>query len=1125
MNSPENGFDSFFPSDLEESFADWVAEIADRIKSGDVFDIDEEARSALHPEWAKRAGELLPVMEAMTPRRGRSDSPGSCLADLTPSEPARVGSLGDFQVVRTLGQGGMGIVYEAIQLSLNRSVALKILPAIQADDPRRLRRFQVEAQAAACLTHPHIVPVYLVGSEDGIPFFAMQLIDGRSLGGVIAEAQNVPISPRIAAELCRQAAEALEYAHEQRVIHRDIKPSNLLVDRSGWLWVADFGVAFVPGSDATTTTGAILGTLRYMSPEQTLGQRTVIDQRVDVYSLGATLYELLTLRPAFEGDDRIDLLRRIAQEEPRPPRRIDPTIPKDLETIVLMAMAKAPAERYETAGDLADDLGRFLQHRPIRARRPSLTQRAAHWSRRNRTTVIAAAGLLLAVVAGLGSALLWHHGVLQQHNRELARALSRAERNEGLNRRLWYGSQIRLAQQAAASGQVELAQDMLEGLRPEPGSVDLRGFEWRYLDRACRGDFSTLYRHDASAQVLAISPEGRTLLSGDYEGTLIFWDLAAGAARGRLRAHSQWISGLSFTADRRAFVSWNSSESTTGDVALWDPAAMKELARVAEIATITDIARSPDGRGLVIRDDPHGGWKKGRVRSWTFDSSFSRLRSGPPLINGSATAFTHDGRWLAVAGGGAPHLTLRRSDSGEIVRSIPYTSPSCFRLAFSPDDRILAAAHEGGITIWDVESGLNRGSMTVEMPHALKFSADGSRLAGMGVLGDDPFLLDLSCGPPRRIKLETAPDNVRAVAFSPDGKLFGACGINLAAAMWEASSGRKLAEFPCKIDPVNDMAFSPDGRTIYLACSDGRVREWHVRPETKPVDRVAGHRAEVWSLAFSPDGSTLASAGDDHTIKLWDRRVGRLIRTLKGHGALVAAIAIDPSGKRLASASFDKTVWLWDFPSGQPRTVLKGHEGHVRAVAFSPDGRNVASGGDDKTVRLWDAASGDVRRVITGHTDLVRGMAFDPQGGLLASASTDRTVRVIRLDTGQTLTVLHCPKDSSSVAFTPDGAILGVGDDLGNVTLWDVGDWSRRSLVKLCGNPVWGLGFTPDGRTVAAACGDSKVRLFDPITGQLLLELNGHAQRVNAVVFAPDGKTLASASHEGTVRLWHASSP
>jgi serine/threonine protein kinase len=417
-----------------------------------------------YPGLAEPLARCLDGLDLVHNAATREKAPlsGSGVRSARPADPLPANPLGDFQIVREIGRGGMGIVYEAMQLSLGRRVALKVLPFAATFDPKHLQRFRNEAHAAAQLHHPNIVPVYFVGSDRGVNYYAMQLIEGSSLATVIRQlrqesgrpvadehggrktprpkgsapaeataAYDGPVFPapheghgpetvahvspglstqrsarnreffRTAARLMVQAAEALEHAHQLGIVHRDIKPGNLLVDMHSSLWVTDFGLAQFQADAGLTQTGDVLGTLRYMSPEQAGGKRVFLDHRTDVYSLGATLYELVTLEPLFPGESRQELLHQILHEEPRAPRVLDKSIPTELETILLKAVSKNPADRYASAQDLAADLRRYLEDKPILARRPGLLERGRKWSRRHPSVVAAGILLLLSGIVGL----------------------------------------------------------------------------------------------------------------------------------------------------------------------------------------------------------------------------------------------------------------------------------------------------------------------------------------------------------------------------------------------------------------------------------------------------------------------------------------------------------------------------------------------------------------------------------------------------------------------------------------------------------------------------------------------------------------------------------------------------
>jgi serine/threonine protein kinase len=468
-------------------------------------------------------------------------APGECPFGplLPPSSDATpdIGQLGDYRLLREIGRGGMGVVYEAEQISLRRRVALKVLPFASAIDPRQLQRFKNEALAAAHLRHENIVTVHAVGCERGVHYYAMQFIEGQSLAALIAELRrlgveqgrpgaaevgaSLPTDPpetqagdlggltsasisreRVAgsrryfdwvARLGRQAALALEHAHQTGIIHRDVKPANLLLDPRGQLWVTDFGLAQVTGDAGLTLTGELLGTIRYASPEQALGQRGIVDHRSDVYSLGATLYELLALRPLFEGRDRNELLRQIAGEEPARIRSALPSVPRELETIVQKALRKEPGERYATAQELADDLGRFLAGRPVLARRPTWAERLRGWARRHPSTVTAGAVVLLLLSVGslVSAGLIRAEQGRTRAEQQRAEAAYRSERQRAEEAE----ARFRLARRSVD----ELIQVSEEELADRPG---LEGVRKRLLRSALAfyQEFVEQRRDDPEAQ-------------------------------------------------------------------------------------------------------------------------------------------------------------------------------------------------------------------------------------------------------------------------------------------------------------------------------------------------------------------------------------------------------------------------------------------------------------------------------------------------------------------------------------------------------------------------------------------------------------------------------------------------
>jgi eukaryotic-like serine/threonine-protein kinase len=1139
MSDPGAGSDPLGP--VAESFLA-------RLRAGERPSPEEYARR--HPELADRIRSLFPTLVEVE----RLAAAGDDLSGPPEADPPGPGpaprQVGDYRILREVGSGGMGVVYEAVQESLGRHVALKLMAPRGGLRPTQLERFRLEARSAARLQHTNIVPVYGVGQHGALPYYVMQFIRGQGLDSVLDELRRLrgddaipagsgaddastlgiarslltgrtaadpaegaapadapapaseadaPASPelsgsdlsgasrlryfRAVARLGAQVAEALAYAHEQGVLHRDIKPSNLLIDARGAAWVTDFGLAKVEEGQDLTESGDIVGTLRYMAPERLEGWS---DPRSDVYGLGATLYELLTLRPAFPYASRAKLVERVAHQPPVPPRRIDPAVPRDLETIVLKAMAKEPAERYPSARAMAEDLARFLEDRTIRARRPRPAERAWRWCRRNpalAATTAAAAALL--VVIALGASLTAAALRKERDEADRQRELARRERDKALveheaGRHFLYAAQMHLAYRAWGDAQIARVLELLDDPSYRPsrtGQADLRGWEWRYLRGLCHQDLATLRANAARVDEVAFSPDGRWLAAASWDGTIALWDLH----HARRVRHLQWqparsmLHGVAFSPDGR----WLATASDYGTVEVWEAATGRPLRSI----TVVPSPRSDDR--LIVR----------------------------------AVAFSPDGRRLAAAGWDRLIHLYGTDDWREILTFRGHTRP-IMSVAFRPDGRTLASAGlDRTARLWDVATG--REVRTLE-GHArqvscVAFSPDGATLATSSE--DDTIRLwDPDAGVARRV-LEGHSAWVYGVAFSPDGRTLASAGTEGMVKLWDAADGHELRTLRGHTHAVLSVAYSPDGRTLASADDRGAVKLWDLADGPREDRVLRGHQEPVVAVAFSPDGRSLASAGRDGTARLWDAADGREIRALRGHDGEVWGVAFHPEGRALASAGLDRTVRLWDTADGRARRVLRGHDKPVRCVAWSPDGRTLASGDSGGTIKVWDADGREVRS-WRGHTDRVDRLAFRPDGRCLASSGADGAIGLWDPATGRPAATLRGHTNAVwGLAFHPDGKRLASAGVDGTVRLWDAVEGRPQRVFRGHGQAVFGVGFSPDGRRLASASNDRTVRLWDVEGGMEVMALKGHTSLVYDVAFSPDGRQLASGGGDRTILL------
>ena len=1122
-----------------------VGQVADeflrRQEQGERPDVEEYA--ARHPEAAPVLRKVLTALGLLEQSLAEAVDP----AGPAPQGPA-AGTLGDFRILREVGRGGMGVVYEAQQISLGRRVALKVLPFAAAMDARQLQRFQNEAQAAAHLHHQNIVPVFYVGCERGIHFYAMQFIEGQTLAGVIRELRQLegleppepttsaaragsvagdllsgqgapakslpsPLPPtglyapprsdsmpladtapvaafstarsarspayfRSVATLGVQTAQALEHAHQLGVIHRDIKPGNLLLEltsplapvaeRGGSeglrLWIADFGLARL-GSDAgLTMTGDLLGTIRYMSPEQALAKRVPVDHRTDIYSLGTTLYELLTLEPAYNGRNREEVLRQIAFEDPRPPRRVNKRVPLELETIVLKAMGKNPEERYASAQELADDLGRFLEDKPIKAKRPSLRQRTAKWARRHRT-VVRAGFVVLALAVVVLAASTWF--IFQAKN-ELQTTLDR----ERLN--LYYQRIARAEREWSANDLGRMLQ-LLEACPP-----DLRGWEWHYLRRLPYRTVPPL-RHDSAVHGAAFSPDGRRIASSDHNGVVKIWDVQTGRELNQFQAHDRPTNSVAFSPDRLYL-------ATADDrcIKIWDAETGQPIRTLSQPSGPSSVAFSPDGRRLASGSNDRFGGKEVKIWDVATGQELLTLEGHTGAVRD--VAFSPDGRRLASA---STDRTIKLSDSetGQELRTFRGHTLALWSLAFSPDGKRLASVAsatlkkgKGEIKVWDVQTG----------QELLAFQGHASLVLG--------------------------------VAFSPDGRRLATGGQDRTVKLWDAATGQEILTFRGhRNNWVRPVAFSPDGTKLLSACTDRTVRIWNATPlgeETgEEVLTLRAHREGVRSVVFDPEGRYLVTAGNDNVVKIWDARSGRELHSLDAHSGMFVNLAFSHRGKYLALSG--ERLRVWDTTTWKEVLTVPTES---NAVAFGPAEQLLASGAPNSTVKVREVATGRELHTLRDHNWGIAAVAFSPDGRTLASASADSSVRLWDLKTGEEVTtpLMRHVGCVSWVAFSPDGLQLASAGIDQTVKVWDTSTWRERRAFHDPTGGVQSLAWRPDGKRLAWGGTDSTVKLGDLETGTILRTLRGHTGWIEAVAYSPDGHWIASASLDGTVKIWPA---
>ncbi|HVM48008.1 MAG TPA: protein kinase [Candidatus Acidoferrum sp.] len=983
-----------------------------------------------------------------------------------PSVPPRE-RFGDYELLSEIARGGMGVVYRARQVSLNRVVAVKMVLHGQFSSEEFIQRFRNEAQAAAALHHPNIVPIYEVGDWAGQPFFSMEFIEGQTLADTVRAG---PLTANRAAEYVKSIAGAIDYAHEQGVLHRDLKPSNILVDIFDEPRITDFGLAkLVTNGTELTITGQALGSPGHMPPEQAAGHPASAGRQGDVYSLGAILYHLLTGRPPFQGETVQQVLLQAQTAEPVSPQRLNPSIPAALQTICLKCLEKEPGRRYATAAGLAEDLRRFLAHEPIQARPVSPPQKLWLWCRRHPGPASLSAALLVAILVGLSGVLgQWQRA--ERHASGEALHRQRAESYANQVRLNLYAADISLASQAWLRGDYGLARRTLLGLKPKAGEADLRGFEWRLLWNYCRGDqLATFTGHDWIVTCAAFSPNGRLLATGSQDGTAKVWDLPGRQLLTSLPCGTGAVWTVGFTPDGTELMT-----ATTEGVHLWDSSSWK-------------VVRTFPGRLGALA-------AKGELLATAESSPFSWEQNGAVVL------------WNYRTGEEITEL----SKHGRVV-------------SFSPDGRRLAVAGvDKAVELWAVPSGKWERTLPTENPvWSLTFAPNGEQLVTAG-WSETALVWDLSKpGPPRR--LTGHQRTIWSSVYSPDGATLITSSSDQSIRFWDAITLQPKGQLRGHESEVWCVAVSPDGQTLATGGKDATVRLWPAAPAVARdcLPNQTGHRP-----LFSPDGKLLEllgpARGEWHG-QLWD--VPGRVRSRDVPDGTIIGFTRD-RGNLLYLNEGNATLTAWS--SGNSReqgTQLDGHGLGLDAFArtgMSPEGKRVFAIAKNGVARFWDAASGQLLRSCSCPNPPIRAVVLGPRGEHLAlSVERENIVRLYNLTTGAELQLAGHRDFVSGLAFSPDGAMLATGSMDGTIRLWEVA--RGKALGQLSGHmeEVTDLAFAPDGLTLASVARKDGVKLWHVATGRELVSLDvPTADRW--IQFAPDGQCLAVTTEENTVRLFEA---